>query len=443
MLKVALVTFGCKVNQYESQMMAEGFVRHGYRIVYPPEKANIYVVNTCTVTQTSDQQARQMIRRLIRENPRARIVVTGCYAQADPLAIAAIPGVDLVLGNFEKSGLVNYVESYSPRKGPQAVFSKLSEQVLSCPPIHEFYGHSRAFVKIQDGCQQKCSYCIVPRVRDQQRSRPAEEIISEVKNLINAGFSEIVVTGIRLGTYGQEWGGSLSQLLQLLLEIKGLGRIRLSSLEPMDVTTELVNLVARCSKICPHWHLPLQSGDEEILKAMRRPYSPFQYRELINTIRSYVPDAAITTDIIVGFPGENEERFQNTLKFISEVEFAKIHVFRFSPRPETEAAQLAGKIPSPMVKVRSQTLINFSWQLFHRYHKRFLGHIREVVIETRRDRESGLLTGYTDNYLRVFMSGEDSWSRRLIPVLLEEETERGLKGKAMLKAEMAQGLSQV
>ena len=437
MSTVALITFGCKVNQYESQVIAEEFVRRGYQLSHSPEKADIFVINTCTVTQTSDQQARQMIRRLARENPQARIIVTGCYAQANPSAIAAIPGVDLIVGNFEKLALVDYLSSYAPGSGPHLIVSKFADQILSCPPISNFYSHSRAFVKVQDGCEQNCSYCIVPQVRGPQRSRPAKEILQEVEGLVAAGFPEIVLAGIRLGTYGREWKGGLPELLQLLLLVKGLGRIRLSSLEPVDVTPELINIVASSPKICPHWHLPLQSGDEEILKAMRRPYSPSQYRELINTIRFPMPDAAITTDIMVGFPGETEERFQNTLRFISEIEFSGMHVFRFSPRPQTKAIRLPGKVSSPVVKERSKRLLDLSRQLARRYRRRFLGQMREVVVETRRDRQTALLTGYTDNYLRVFLPGEDSWCRRLIPVLLEEEMERGLTGEAVITAQVA------
>lgn len=388
--KVAVYTLGCKVNQYESAAMAGLFEKKGYQIVDFKDFADIYIINTCTVTHLGDRKSRQMIRRAVRKNPDALVVVAGCYAQVAPEEVLKIPGVDLVVGTRDRSRIVEMVEETASvrmryKDGPPA---NMVKDVMDVAEIEEFpcpvyHNKTRAFVKIQEGCENYCSYCIIPYARGPLRSRRPENVLAEIESLVNDGYKEIVLTGIHIGAYGRDFVKDidLASLVEKILLLKGLKRLRISSLEPQDVTPELIELMAGSPVFCRHFHLPLQSGDDEILSRMRRQYTTRDYAALLDNIRAKVEDVAVTSDIMVGFPGEREENFNNTFKFIKEMHFSGLHVFKYSPRRGTPAAGFSGKVPPEVKERRSRKLIDLSRKLFKSFAARFLGQTVEVLVE--------------------------------------------------------------
>jgi threonylcarbamoyladenosine tRNA methylthiotransferase MtaB len=401
-----------------------------YRIVSSEEGADIYIINTCTVTNRADQKSRQKIRNIIRKNPEAFVAVTGCYAQRKPFEIARIQGVDLILGNGEKIGITSFLNGGEKNSRPE-IFVK---NIDSCSryitlKVTSHQSHSRAFVKIQDGCQNYCSYCIIPYVRGKERSRPIENILEEIGGLVRNGFKEIVFTGIRLGSWGQDLNirVALAVLLEKVSEIKDLKRIRLSSIEPRDLNEELIDRIAQLPKVCPHLHIPLQSGDDKILKAMNRPYATFYYRDLIEKIREKMKGVTITTDIMVGFPGEKKEEFEDTYDFAKKMKFAKMHVFRYSPRPGTLAAQLKGKVGEQEIKERSERLLGLSLKMQEEFSRLFLGKTLEVLVEKRR--RNNYLTGLTDNYIRVAFNGPENLVNEIVKVKIGEIKKKYVIGK--------------
>ncbi|MBA7702960.1 Threonylcarbamoyladenosine tRNA methylthiotransferase MtaB [subsurface metagenome] len=312
---VAFHTLGCKVNQYDTQAMIEALAKD-YKIVSSEEKADIYIINTCTVTSRADQKSRQYIRGIIRKNPEAFVAVTGCYAQRLPEEIARIQGVDLILGNEEKNGIASVLDQAGKNSRPEVFVENIdSRSRYDTLKVTRHQSHSRAFVKIQDGCQNYCSYCIIPYVRGKQRSRPLKDTLEEIEGLVRNGFREVVLTGIRLGSWGQDLNGrvTLATLLEKVSEIEDLKRVRLSSIEPRDLSEELIDRIAQLPKVCRHLHIPLQSGDGKVLKAMNRPYDTFYYQDLIERIREKIKGVAITTDVMAGFPGEGKGEFERPL----------------------------------------------------------------------------------------------------------------------------------
>jgi len=420
MRSVAFHTLGCKVNQYDTQAMIEALAKD-CRIVSNKERADIYIINTCTVTNRADQKSRQQIRNVIRKNPAAFIAVTGCYAQRFPQRIAEIQGVDLILGNGEKSGIASFLNGGEKNPEPEIFV----EDVNSCSrydtlSVSKHRSHSRAFVKIQDGCEHYCSYCIIPYVRGKQKSRPLKDTLEEIEGLVRNGFKEIVLTGIRLGSWGEDLnnGFTLALLLKKAHEIEGLRRIRLSSIEPEDLDEDLIDRIAQMPKVCSHLHIPLQSGDNEVLRRMNRPYHSSYYQDLIEKIRKKIKGVAITTDIIVGFPGEGEEEFRNTYNFIKKVKFSKMHIFRFSPRPGTSAAQLKRKARKQEIKKRSERLLGLSLKMQEEFSRSFVGETLEVLVEKRR--RNNYLTGLTDNYMRVAFDGPEDLVNEIVKVKISE-----------------------
>ncbi len=410
MKKVAFHTLGCKVNQYETQAMTELFERANYQVVLDTERADVYVINTCTVTNIGDKKSRQFIRRAKKINPEAIVVVVGCYAQTAPKEVLDIAGVNLVIGTNERSKIVAYVEGIKPNEKINVVDDIMKVREFEELSVQEIKGKTRAFLKIQEGCNQYCTYCIIPYARGPIRSRGREEIMKEVKTLVNNGFKEVVLTGIHVASYGKDLQqkDALIGLLQELNGIEGLERIRLSSLEPTLLTEEFIKALAALNKICHHFHLSLQSGCDETLKRMNRKYTTGMYREIVDRIRRHFPHIALTTDIIVGFPGETDEDFEATYQFVDEMQFSEIHVFKFSPRKGTPAAEFNNPVDGITKHNRSERLISLGARLKRQYQERFIGEKRSVLLEVMNKANSGHLEGLTDNYLKVLVPGDEA-----------------------------------
>jgi len=421
----AFITLGCKVNQYDTQAIREALARAGYREVGASEPADLYVVNTCCVTRESHRKSLRLVRQVARAHPDAMLVVTGCSVESDADAIRAIPGVHCVVGNDDKARLAAIVAA-AGRAETEPVAPR------PWPSISAFAGHTRAFVKVEDGCNDFCSYCIVPHVRGRVRSRPPEEVVDEVGRLVANGYLEVVLTGIHLGAYGTETGGAwgLLALLERLVAVPGLRRLRLSSLEPREASGELAELVASSPVVCPHFHIPLQSGDDAILRAMNRRYSAADYLARLEAIRERIDEPAITTDIIVGFPGETDAQFRSTVEVARRAAFSRVHVFPYSDREGTAASGMAGKLPPETVGERREEMLAVACDLAEAYHRRFVGRTVSPLVETQRDRRTGLLCGYTERYVRAYFEGPDAWLGKLLAVDVREATARGVLGSA-------------
>jgi len=404
---VKFYTLGCKVNQYETQEMRERFLEAGFIEAKEEQSADIYLVNTCTVTAKSDQESLYYIHRGYQENPQAKIIVTGCLAELDKKKIKAQPGVSLVIPNSAKAEIAaRMVNKRSGlRKG-----------------ISFFAGHTRAFLKIQDGCNNFCSFCRVPLARGVSWSKPILEILREANELVKKGFKEIVLTGICLGAYGRDFKPrmSLVDVITTLEEISGLLRIRLSSIEAGDVADELIDKMAGSAKLCRHLHIPIQSGDNRILKIMRRRYSREDYLELVRKIRKRIPHLAITTDVLVGFPQEEEENFQNTLDLIKKTAPLRAHIFPYSPRPGTAAFNLAVSTPEAVVKARIARLRTISEQCALAFCKKFLNKRLTVLCESRSQEDSDFWEGYTDTYIKVLVKSSQDLKNQIVYVKLSK-----------------------
>jgi len=431
MPKVAFYTLGCKVNQYESDAMAELFKTRGYDIVDFDSVADVYIINTCDVTNESARKSRQILRKAARKNPNAIIAAVGCYAQLESEKLSTIEGIDVIVGTRDRHRIVDLVEE-AGRQSKQIVAVKDIMEQRSFENI-AFKGHrhkTRAFLKIQEGCNMFCSYCIIPYARGPVRSRPVDSIMEEVGNLIKDGFKEIVLTGIHLGLYGHDFGNRGLHLFDIILElskIKDLKRIRLSSIEALELTDDFINGVAQLENFCNHFHIPLQSGSDKILKLMHRRYETAQFRERIEYIRQHIKDVAITTDVIVGFPGENEKDFADSYNFIKDIGFSKLHVFPFSPRKGTPAAQLEGKVTKVIKEARSRKLIDLSHNLEMNFRKKFEGQTMDVLFEERISGE--MYEGLTTNYIKVRAKSKDDIHNQIISVKFEQNHEDYMLGQ--------------
>lgn len=410
---VKFITLGCKVNQYETNAMAQKFLEKGYEAIEENsenhnEKADICIINTCTVTNMSDRKSRQMLRREKENNPSSIIVAVGCYAQVAKKELENIGEIDLVLGNNEKVDIVKYVEKYIKEKEKQ-------EEIEDVMQTREFYDFgeitftekTRAVVKVQDGCDRFCSYCIIPYARGRVRSRRPENVIAEIKQIAEKGIKEVVITGIHIASYGKDFVNSkdvklknykLIDLLEEINKIEGIKRIRLGSIEPLLITEEFMERLSKLEKICHHFHLSLQSGCDETLKRMNRRYTTEQFREIVKIIRETYSDANLTTDIIVGFPWESEEEFKKTYKFLSEIKFYKMHVFKYSQRKGTKAAVMTNQVPGDIKEQRSKELIELSDKNELEYNKFYVGKKVEVLWE---ETKNGVIKGHTQNYIEV------------------------------------------
>lgn len=424
---VAFHTLGCKVNQYETDAIAEMFKHRGYRVVGFDEPSDVYVINTCTVTSVGDQKSRQIIRRAS-AHPGAVVVVTGCYAQTEPHEVAAIPGVDLVVGTQGRGRIVDLVEEQRGAHSQRVTVSELTG-VFEDLTVNEFGGRTRAMLKIQEGCRQFCSYCKVPYARGPLRSMPAGRVLERVGQLIGQGYREIVLTGIHLGLYGCEEDGQsrLSGLIARILELPGLTRLRLSSLEPMDVDDALIALFSGRSALCPHLHLPLQSGCDQTLRRMNRPYLTGDFRALAQRLRSVRPDMAISTDLIVGFPGETRQDFEESLAFCREMAFSRMHVFKYSPRKDTPAAVMPGQVPAAEKERRSRATRDAAAEMAGTYHRTFVGRDVEVLCE---EGAGGRWTGLTPHYVRAEFRLDGARQNQLYRLHVTGSDARGIRGQA-------------
>ena len=422
MKKVAFHTLGCKVNQYETEAMTGAFISAGYELVSFDETADVYVINTCTVTNMGDRKSRQFIRRALEKTPDAFIAVVGCYAQISPEKVQEIPGVKLIVGTNERANIVNLVKEAKREPGiVNKVRSIMDVYEFEDLGLSEYKGRTRAFVKIQEGCDQYCTYCIIPYARGHVRSRKAESIIKEVVNLRDRGFKEIVLTGIHIGSYGKDLPETgLLDLLISINEIDGIERIRIGSLEPGTLTEEFISKISSLDKLCRHFHLSLQSGSNETLKRMNRKYTAEHYLETVEKIRIYMQESAITTDIIVGFPGETEEEFNETVEFVKKILFSTVHVFKYSPREGTPAAKFKNQVSGSIKDFRSKAIISIVENSALEYKKSFIGREMKVLIEQEMKNKPGWFEGLTENYLEVRIK----YSMR--PEALETE---GIEGK--------------
>lgn len=413
MKKAASFALGCKVNQYESEAIAELFAEKGYEIVGIDEEADVYVINTCTVTNFGDKKSRQLIRKVKRQNENAIVAVVGCYAQTAPKELMEIAGVNLVIGTKDRAQIVEMVEQYDRANGVENHVSDImKERVFEPLSIQKLANRTRAYLKIQDGCSQYCSYCIIPYARGPIRSREPQEVVAEVKRLAENGFKEVVLTGIHVASYGKDRRDtSLLDILKQVHEVEGIERIRFSSIEPNVVTEEFAQTMAALPKVCDHFHLSLQSGCDKTLKEMNRKYDTEKYRQAAATLRKYLPKVALTTDIIVGFPGETEEDFRESYAFAEEIGFAKIHVFPYSPKRGTPAAARKDQLLNAVKAERSHTLIQLSDKMAADFLADAVGTDAEVLYE--RAVGEGIYEGHTTNYMKVHGRSEVDLTNRI------------------------------
>lgn len=432
MNRIAFHTLGCKVNSYETEAMWQLFQKAGYQKVDFESEADVYLINTCTVTNTGDKKSRQVIRRAIRKNPDAVIVVTGCYAQTSPKEVANIPGVDVVVGTQGRDKLVEYVERYRRERLPiNAVGNIMKQREYEELDVPSFSDRTRAFLKIQEGCNNFCTFCIIPWAKGLSRSRKPENVLQQARQLAEAGYKEIVLTGIHTGGYGDDLENyKLSDLLWDLDKIENLKRIRISSIEASQVDDKLIEVLNASEKMCRHLHIPLQAGDNEVLKRMRRKYTVEEYRETILKLHEAMPNVAITTDVIVGFPGETEEQFENGYRFIEELEMYQLHVFPYSKRTGTPAARMPDQVPEEIKHARVAKLIELSKRLTKQYAEKFVGEVVEVIPEhpLKENPESGLYVGYSDNYLQVAFPATEEMVGKVCRIRVDQAGEEYCTG---------------
>ncbi len=405
-MRIALETLGCKLNQAETESLVRELTRAGHSIVPRTEPADVCIVNTCTVTHVSDSKSRHLLRQAIRKNPNALIVAAGCYAQRAPVELSRIKGVNLVIGNERKMELPELLAELGCTANPSVPEETLQRHI----PV----ARTRSFIKIQDGCTSFCAYCIVPKVRSNETSISADEIITEIRQRAVEGYKEIVLTGTKVGSYNDN-GTNLNGLMEKVLAETDVPRIRLSSLQPQEITPALIRLW-NDTRLCPHFHLSLQSGSDRILQRMKRRYVTGEFRQAVSLIREQVPDVAITTDIITGFPGETDDDFEESYRFCREMEFARIHVFPFSARSGTEAAHLPGQVDYAVKQQRTQKMLSLAEESNRRFRLRFSGKTITVLWEQRA--ADGSWTGITGNYIRTSTASDADLTNRLLPVTL-------------------------
>ena len=429
MKKVALHNLGCKVNAYETEAMQEMLEREGYEIVPFREGADIYIINTCTVTNIADRKSRQMLHRARKMNPDAIVVAAGCYVQAQAEHGEVDPCIDIVIGNNKKQDLLTILKEYE--KEYEKETDIVRKEVIDINHTKQYEDlhlsrtreHTRAYIKVQDGCNQFCSYCIIPYARGRVRSRSLEDVVREVKGLAENGYKEVVLTGIHLSSYGVDIQKTdLLSLIQAVHEIEGIQRIRLGSLEPRIITEEFASALASMPKMCPHFHLSLQSGCDATLKRMNRRYTSEEYYEKCQLLRKYFAHPALTTDVIVGFPGETEEEFEESRAFVDKVDFYETHIFKYSKREGTKAAVMENQVPESVKAERSNILIEMSRQKQAAYEKSFLGKEVEVLVEESAVIEGkNVQVGHTKEYIKIALDSEENLQNRVVKVRLEND----------------------
>ena len=419
--KVAFVSLGCKVNQYETNAMSQEFIEAGYEVVDFNDIADIYIVNTCTVTNIADRKSRQMLRRVKDNNKDAILVATGCYAQVGKQELDKMDEIDLIIGNNEKKDIVEIIEKYQMVRIEEISDVMMQKEYVEFGTT-TYTEKTRAVVKIQDGCDRFCSYCIIPYARGRVRSRKLENVITEVEQIVDKGLKEIVITGIHIASYGKDFKENIGliDLLEKLNEVSGLQRIRLGSIEPTIITKEFVERLSKLEKICDHFHLSLQSGCDETLKRMNRRYTTSQFEEVTKLLRQKFPNASLTTDIIVGFPGETEEEFQQTYDFLKKIAFYQMHVFKYSQRKGTKAAVMPNQVDGYIKEQRSKRLLKLSDANKQKYNSEYVGKTVEVLFE---EKDGEFYKGHTKNYIQVFAKGEELDNKIKNVVVIESNGE--------------------
>ena len=429
MKKVAFYTLGCKVNQYETEAMLELFEKEGYEKAETEDYADVYVINTCTVTHMSDRKSRQYIRRMKKKNPDAIIAVVGCYSQVSPEEILSIDEVNLVMGTNDRKKIVEEVKKIDASRKVSTVDDIMKVKAFEEIEINKTNGKTRAFMKIQDGCDRYCSYCIIPYARGRVRSRDLESIVKEVENLASNGYKEVVLTGIHVASYGKDIKDSDIKLLDVIKQIndiEGIERIRLSSVEPILFTDEFVEAVSTMDKVCPHYHLSLQSGCDETLKRMKRRYTTEEYKAIVDRLRAAIPNVSITTDVIVGFPGETNEEFDKTYEFLKDIELTHMHVFKYSPRKGTPAATMENQVDPSTKHDRSEKLLQLNEENFNKFGQKMLDKEFNVLFEQKvgDDKYEGL----TENYVKVIVESDNDISEQILKVKIKDVKNEFLEG---------------
>lgn len=425
MASVAFHTLGCKVNHYETEAIWQLFKDQGYERTEFEATADVYVINTCTVTNTGDKKSRQVIRRAIRKNPDAVICVTGCYAQTSPAEIMAIPGVDIVVGTQDRVKMLEYIEQYKLERQPiNAVGNIMKNRVYEELDVPSFTDRTRASLKIQEGCNNFCTFCIIPWARGLMRSRDPEEVIRQAQQLVDAGYKEIVLTGIHTGGYGEDMKDyNLASLLRdLEAQVKGLKRLRISSIEASQITDEVIDVIDKSNVVVRHLHIPIQSGSNTVLKRMRRKYTMEFFAERLDRLKEVLPGLSVTSDVIVGFPGETEEEFMETYNFIKDHQFSELHVFPYSKRTGTPAARMDDQVDEEIKNDRVHRLISLSDQLAKEYASQFENEVLEVIPEEKfkDDPDSALYEGYTDNYLKIVFKASEDMIGKIVKVKISK-----------------------
>ncbi|MEN6520321.1 MAG: tRNA (N(6)-L-threonylcarbamoyladenosine(37)-C(2))-methylthiotransferase MtaB [Armatimonadota bacterium] len=402
---VAYYTLGCKVNHYETEKIREKLEESGFSTVSFAAPADVYIINSCTVTGTADAKSRRAIRQAIRHNPKAFVIATGCYAELEPVQVAEIEGVDLVVGNGEKDSI------------PERLIARFPGLIGDGHAVRPRV-RTRAVVKVQDGCSQFCAYCAVPYARSREWSRSIPDVLSELSALAGFGYKEVVLAGIRLGSYKP----GLAKLIRAAAEIDGIERIRLSSIEVWEIDDEILSVLSESPKVCRHLHVPLQSGDGGVLKGMHRPYTPEEYAGTVRKAREAVPELGLTTDVMVGFPGESEDASERSFEFVRQMGFTRLHVFRYSPRKGTEAAKMPGQVPESEKTRRSEKMIGLGTLQARQFAERLLNRTINVLVEAKRPE---VLTGLTDNYVEVRFTGSERLRGKIVPVRIDRVSEDG------------------
>ena len=428
MKKVALYTLGCRVNVYETEAITESFTKRGYDIVDFEDYADVYVINTCTVTNVGDKKSRKMLRKAKKTNPNAVVVAAGCYAQVSPDEISEIEEVDIVVGTKDKSKIVDFVDDYiKTNEKKNYVNNIMSVREFEEMEVDEYHDKTRAFLKIQDGCDRYCSYCLIPYARGPVRSRPIENIESEVKNLVSNGFKEVILSGIHISSYGKDLRSyNLVDAIEIISKIEGIERIRIGSIEPMFFTEGVLDRLKAVKSFCPHFHLSLQSGCDETLKRMNRRYTSEEYKEVVDRIRETFKDASITTDVIVGFPGETEEEFNKTYSFLKDIKLSKMHIFKYSERKGTKAALLDGKVDPNIKEERSKALIDLDKKNEVEFMRKFINEKMKVLFEEEKE---GIFVGYTENYIKVTVKSDKDLTGKILQCTLKNVCEDHIEGE--------------
>ena len=429
MKKVAFYTLGSKVNQYETEAMLELFEKEGYEKAETEDYADVYVINTCTVTHMSDRKSRQYIRRMKKKNPDAIIAVVGCYSQVSPEEILSIDEVNLVMGTNDRKKIVEEVKKIDASRKVSTVDDIMKVKAFEEIEINKTNGKTRAFMKIQDGCDRYCSYCIIPYARGRVRSRDLESIVKEVENLASNGYKEVVLTGIHVASYGKDIKDSDIKLLDVIKQIndiEGIERIRLSSVEPILFTDEFVEAVSTMDKVCPHYHLSLQSGCDETLKRMKRRYTTEEYKAIVDRLRAAIPNVSITTDVIVGFPGETNEEFDKTYEFLKDIELTHMHVFKYSPRKGTPAATMENQVDPSTKHDRSEKLLQLNEENFNKFGQKMLDKEFNVLFEQKVG--DNKYEGLTENYVKVIVESDNDISEQILKVKIKDVKNEFLEG---------------